>query len=46
MTEELETKRHVYQDECIYDGQWKGRRRHGKGTFTWKSGAVYEGEFD
>jgi len=47
MTEEqLEVKEHTYQDNCVYNGQWKGRRRHGEGTFKWPSNAAYVGSFD
>ena len=28
-----------------YVGEWKNRKYHGQGTFTWKNGSKYVGEF-
>ena len=29
----------------VYEGQFKGGRSHGRGTFTWAHGAVFEGDY-
>jgi hypothetical protein len=30
----------------IYDGEWKGDLRHGRGTQTWPDGCRYDGEWE
>ncbi|MFY7728144.1 MAG: MORN repeat-containing protein [Flavobacterium sp.] len=34
-----------YKDGSVYDGNWKGGKRHGKGIYKYSDGAVYEGEW-
>lgn len=29
----------------IYNGEWLGGKRHGKGVLTWEDGSRYEGEW-
>ena len=43
---EIKTKTHIYKDGCKYEGEWNGKRRHGKGIFEWPSGARYEGNYE
>ena len=38
-------KVYEYKNGAVYDGEWFGNQRHGKGTFTWASGAKYEGHY-
>ncbi|GHU22595.1 hypothetical protein FACS189472_15500 [Alphaproteobacteria bacterium] len=35
----------VYADGGVYDGEWSGDRKNGKGTLTLVSGDGYVGEF-
>lgn len=38
-------KRFVFPDgKGVYDGHWRGCKRHGQGKFTFANGDVYEGE--
>lgn len=38
-------KRFVFPDgKGVYDGNWRGCKRHGQGSFTFANGDVYEGE--
>lgn len=37
--------KYQYQSGAIYDGQWFGLVRDGKGTQTWPDGAYYIGEW-
>ncbi|CAK0910207.1 unnamed protein product, partial [Prorocentrum cordatum] len=34
------------QDGSVFEGQFRGRDRHGYGKFTWSGGGSYEGNFD
>ncbi len=34
-----------YKDGSVYDGKWKGGKRHGKGIYKYSDGTVYEGEW-
>jgi hypothetical protein len=36
-------KKHVYKSGTVYEGEWKGNVREGKGKFTWTDGMFYEG---
>ena len=40
-----EFKEIVYPDKTKYQGYVKNGKRHGKGKFTWNSGAYYDGDF-
>ncbi|XP_020226644.1 phosphatidylinositol 4-phosphate 5-kinase 2 isoform X2 [Cajanus cajan] len=37
--------KYLWQDGCMYEGEWKRGKAWGKGKFSWPSGATYEGEF-
>ena len=38
-------KRFVFPDgKGVYDGHWRGCKRHGQGSFAFANGDVYEGE--
>lgn len=38
-------KRFVFPDgKGVYDGHWRGCKRHGQGSFVFANGDVYEGE--
>ena len=37
--------KYVYDDGCVYVGQFKDGESHGRGTFTYAHGDVYEGEW-
>lgn len=38
-------KRFVFPDgKGVYDGHWRAGKRHGRGSFTFTNGDVYEGE--
>lgn len=45
VTGQEEHKTYTYNNNCFYDGNWLGNRRHGQGTFVWPSGAKFEGTF-
>jgi len=36
---------HSYPSGSRYEGQWKGGRKHGQGTYTYAGGGKYVGEF-
>ena len=42
---ETQTRTHKYSTRAVYEGEWKGNARHGKGKMTWRDGASYEGEW-
>lgn len=46
MDNSLETRVEKLDDGSVFDGQFKGRDRHGWGKFTWATGGSYEGQFD
>jgi len=35
----------LYSDKSVYNGQWKGNKKHGYGKFNYKSGGFYEGQW-
>ena len=35
-----------YENETIYEGEWKNNERHGKGVCTWKDGTQYDGKWE
>ena len=41
----IETREYQYNTGSVYQGQWKGGMRHGKGKMTWTDGAYYEGDW-
>ena len=41
----IETRTHTYSTGAVYNGEWKGGMRHGKGTMEWSDGGSYEGEW-
>lgn len=41
----LVKKTYKYKNGAIYDGEWSGGFRHGRGVMTWPDGAVYSGEW-
>jgi len=45
-TEHQETRVERLQDGSVFEGQFRGRDRHGYGKFTWSGGGSYEGNFD
>jgi hypothetical protein len=36
---------YTYKTGAVYEGEWKGGFRDGKGVQTWPDGAIYEGEW-
>lgn len=38
-------KEYTYTTGAVYNGEWKGGLRHGKGTMKWPDAASYEGEW-
>ena len=40
-----ETRTHSYATDAVYEGEWKGGMRHGKGKMAWADGGRYEGEW-
>lgn len=45
MAEDLEFKSYTYQSGAVYEGTFKGTKRHGKGHWRHPEGEVYEGEY-
>ncbi|XVF55555.1 hypothetical protein PTKIN_Ptkin06aG0045400 [Pterospermum kingtungense] len=37
--------KYLWQDGCVYEGEWRRGMRHGIGKMQWPSGTVYDGEF-
>eukprot|EP00331_Platyophrya_macrostoma_P016829 CAMPEP_0176466106 /NCGR_PEP_ID=MMETSP0127-20121128/37690_1 /TAXON_ID=938130 /ORGANISM="Platyophrya macrostoma, Strain WH" /LENGTH=328 /DNA_ID=CAMNT_0017859201 /DNA_START=25 /DNA_END=1012 /DNA_ORIENTATION=- len=37
---------HELESGVIYEGQWKGTKRHGQGRQIWPDGSYYEGSWD
>lgn len=35
----------TYKSGAIYNGEWLGGFRHGKGKMKWLDGTIYEGEW-
>ena len=42
----LERKTYTYQSGAVYQGQFKGAKRHGQGHWQHPDGEVYEGQYD
>ena len=40
-----EYKIHEYKNGCVYEGMWRGAKRHGQGRFKWPSGSEYFGNY-
>lgn len=40
-----EKRTYTYSTGAVYDGEWRGGMRHGRGTIVWSDGAKYEGEW-
>ena len=40
-----ETRAYTFKSGAIYEGEWLGGFRHGKGIQKWVDGAQYEGEW-
>ena len=40
-----ETRIFEYSTGAVYEGEWKGGMRHGKGKMTWSDGGSYEGNW-
>ena len=40
-----ETRTFEYSTGAVYEGEWKGGMRHGKGKMTWSDGGSYEGDW-
>ncbi len=38
-------KTYKYKNGAVFNGEWLGGFRHGKGTMKWPDGAMYEGEW-
>ena len=34
-----------FKDKSFYDGEFLDGNMHGKGTFTWPDGTMYEGQY-
>ena len=41
----IETRSYTYATGAVYDGEWMGGLRHGKGKMKWSDGCQYEGEW-
>lgn len=44
--EDLEHRVERLADGSVFEGQFRGRDRHGWGKFTWATGGSYEGQFE
>lgn len=42
----MEYKIEHLPDGSVFEGQFRGLERHGRGTFTWSDGGSYAGQFD
>ena len=40
----IEQRSYTYSTGAVYNGEWRGGMRHGRGTIVWVDGAKYEGE--
>lgn len=45
MSEDLEHKTYTFQSGAVYEGTFKGTKRHGKGHWKHPEGEIYEGEY-
>ena len=45
VTAQIKIGNYTFKDGAEYVGELKGRRPHGKGKTTFKSGDIYEGEY-
>lgn len=43
--ETQEDGEYTFENGAVYNGQWRGRMRHGHGEQSWPDGARYEGEW-
>ena len=43
---DLELKSYTYQSGAVYEGTFKGTKRHGKGHWRHPEGEIYEGEYE
>ena len=41
----LEERSYTYRTGAVYEGQWRGGIRHGRGTMKWPAGSCYTGEW-
>ena len=39
----LVNKNYKFKNGAVYNGEWLGGFRHGKGQMKWPDGAMYEG---
>nr|POE52754.1 phosphatidylinositol 4-phosphate 5-kinase 1 [Quercus suber] len=39
------SRKYLWMDGCMYEGEWQRGKAYGKGKFSWPSGATYEGDF-
>jgi 1-phosphatidylinositol-4-phosphate 5-kinase len=46
LNQPLETKSYTYTSGAVYEGQWLGGLRHGKGSMTWLDGTTFEGHWE
>lgn len=44
-TEQLEFKTYTFQSGAVYEGSFKGSKRHGRGHWRHPEGEIYEGEY-
>ena len=42
---EIEKRTFTYKSGAVYDGEFIGGMRHGKGKMSWPDGAYYEGDW-
>lgn len=44
--QKLSIRKYIYKTGSIYNGEWRGGFRQGKGSMIWADGAQYEGEWN
>ena len=42
---EIEKRTYTYKSGAVFDGEFKGGMRHGKGKISWPDGAYYDGDW-